>query len=156
MAGSVNKVILIGNVGRDPEIRRLENGIVIASFSIATSETYLDKTTNERKENTDWHNIVMYRGLAEIAEKYVHKGDKLYVEGKLRTRSWNDLNGNPRYTTEVVTEEMTMLSPKRDSSTPTNPYPQQSQSEPQSPMNGISQDLPPGLDDVDPSDVLPF
>lgn len=156
MAGSVNKVILIGNVGRDPEVRRLENGIVIASFSLATSESYIDKTTNERKENTDWHNVVMYRGLAEIAEKYIHKGDKVYIEGKLRTRSWNDLNGNPRYTTEIITEEMTMLSPKRDSNNATNPYPSTGQQKPQAPMSGISQEIPPGLDDVNPSDDLPF
>lgn len=110
MAGSVNKVILIGNLGKDPEVRRLENGAVVASFSLATSETYVDKNTGERRDTTDWHNIVCWRGLAEIAEKYIHKGTKIYVEGKLKTRSWQDREGNTRYTTEVLAEEMTILS----------------------------------------------
>jgi single-strand DNA-binding protein len=110
MAGSVNKVILIGNLGKDPEVRHLENGAVVANFSIATSETYTDKTTNERREITDWHNIVVWRGLAEVVEKYVRKGTKVYVEGKLKTRSWQDKEGNTRYTTEVLADEITMLS----------------------------------------------
>lgn len=110
MAGSVNKVILIGNLGKDPEVRHLENGAVVANFSIATSETYLDKATNERKEITDWHNIVVWRGLAEVVEKYVRKGTKVYVEGKLKTRQWQDAEGNTRYTTEIVADNLTMLS----------------------------------------------
>lgn len=110
MAGSVNKVILIGNLGKDPEVRHLENGAVVANFPIATSESYLDKATNERREITDWHNIVVWRGLAEVVEKYVRKGTKVYVEGKLKTRSWQDKDGNTRYTTEVVADELTMLS----------------------------------------------
>lgn len=110
MAGSVNKVILIGNLGKDPEVRHLENGAVVANFPIATSESYLDKTTNERKEITDWHNIVVWRGLAEVVEKYVRKGTKVYVEGKLKTRQWQDAEGNTRYTTEVVADNLTMLS----------------------------------------------
>jgi single-strand DNA-binding protein len=110
MAGSVNKVILIGNLGKDPEVRRLENGAVVASFSLATSETYVDKTTGERRDTTDWHNIVVWRGLAEVAEKYMRKGMKVYVEGKLKTRSWQDKEGTTRYTTEVLAEEITMLS----------------------------------------------
>ncbi len=87
MAGTVNKVILIGNLGKDPEIRRLENGSMVATFSIATSDTYTDKTTGEKKEITDWHDIVVWRGLAEIAEKYLKKGYKVYIEGKLKKRS---------------------------------------------------------------------
>jgi single-strand DNA-binding protein len=110
MAGTINKVILIGNLGKDPEVRRLENGAVVANFSIATSETYIEKATGERKENTDWHNIVAWRGLAEIIEKYLRKGTKVYVEGKLKTRSWQDKEGNTRYTTEVLAEELTILS----------------------------------------------
>lgn len=110
MAGSVNKVILIGNLGKDPEVRHLENGAVVANFSIATSETYLDKSTNERKEITDWHNIVVWRGLAEVVEKYVRKGTKVYIEGKLKTRQWQDPEGNTRYTTEIVADNLTMLS----------------------------------------------
>lgn len=85
MAGSVNKVILIGNLGKDPEVRHLENGATVANFPIATSETYTDRNTGQRVENTDWHDIVVWRGLAEVVEKYVKKGAKVYVEGKLKS-----------------------------------------------------------------------
>lgn len=105
----VNKVILVGRLGKDPEVRNLENGATVANFTMATSETYKDKTTGEKKEITDWHNIVLWRGLAEIAQKYLHKGDMIYVEGKLRTRSW-EKDGITRYTTEVIGDNMTMLS----------------------------------------------
>ena len=104
----VNKVILVGRLGKEPEVRNLDNGAVVANFSIATSESYKDKTTGEKKEVTEWHNIVLWRGLAEIAQKYVHKGDLVYIEGKLRTRSW-EKDGVTRYTTEVVADNMTML-----------------------------------------------
>lgn len=110
MAGSVNKVILIGNLGKDPEVRHLENGAVVANFSIATSESYNDKNTGERREITDWHDIVLWRGLAEVASKYVRKGTKVYIEGKLKKRSWQDKEGSTRYTTEVVGDQMTILS----------------------------------------------
>lgn len=105
----VNKVILVGRLGKDPEVRNLENGATVANFTMATSETYKDKTTGEKKEITDWHNIVLWRGLAEIAQKYLHKGDMIYVEGKLRTRSW-EKDGVTRYTTEIIGDNMTMLS----------------------------------------------
>ncbi len=108
MAG-VNKVILIGNLGADPEIRHLQNGASVANFRLATSETYKDRTTGERREQTEWHNVVAWRGLAEITEKYLRKGSKVYVEGKLRTRQWQDKDNNTRYTTEIVADEMTML-----------------------------------------------
>jgi len=107
----VNKVILIGRLGKDPEVRNLDNGTVVANFSIATSESYKDRTTGEKKEITEWHNIVVWRALAEITQKYLHKGDMVYIEGKLRTRSW-EKDGVTRYTTEVVADNMTMLSPK--------------------------------------------
>lgn len=110
MAGSVNKVILIGNLGKDPEVRHLDNGAVVANFPIATSESYVDKSTGDKREVTDWHNIVVWRGLAKITETYLKKGMKVYVEGKLRTRSWQDENKNTRYTTEVIADNMTMLS----------------------------------------------
>jgi single-strand DNA-binding protein len=110
MAGSVNKVILIGNLGKDPEVRHLENGAVVANFPLATSESYTDKKTGQRVENTDWHDIVVWRGLAEVVEKYVKKGTKVYVEGKLKKRSWQDKEGNTRYSTEVVADELTILS----------------------------------------------
>jgi single-strand DNA-binding protein len=105
----VNKVILVGRLGKDPEVRNLDNGAVVANFTIATSESYKDKTTGEKKEITEWHNIVLWRGLAEISQKYLHKGDMVYIEGKLRTRSW-EKEGVTRYTTEVVADNMTMLS----------------------------------------------
>ncbi len=104
----VNKVILVGRLGKEPEVRSLDSGAMVANFSIATSESYKDKTTGERKEITEWHNIVLWRGLAEITQKYVHKGDLVYIEGKLRTRSW-EKDGVTRYTTEVVADNMTML-----------------------------------------------
>jgi len=107
----VNKVILVGRLGKDPEVRNLENGAVVANFTVATSESYKDKTTGDKKEITEWHNIVLWRGLAEIAQKYLHKGDMVYVEGKLRTRSW-EKEGVTRYTTEIVGDNMTMLSTK--------------------------------------------
>lgn len=105
----VNKVILVGRLGKDPEVRNLENGAAVANFTLATSESYKDKTTGEKKEVTEWHNIVLWRGLAEISQRYLHKGDMVYIEGKLRTRSW-EKEGVTRYTTEVVADNMTMLS----------------------------------------------
>lgn len=111
----VNKVILVGRLGKDPEVRNLENGATVANFTMATSESYKDKTTGEKKEITEWHNIALWRGLAEIAAKYLHKGDMIYVEGKLRTRSW-EKEGVTRYTTEIIGDNMTMLSTKREGS----------------------------------------
>ncbi len=107
----VNKVILVGRLGKDPEVRNLENGATVANFTMATSETYKDKTTGERKEITEWHNVVLWRGLADIAAKYLHKGDQVYIEGKLRTRSW-EKEGVTRYTTEIVGDNMTLLGSK--------------------------------------------
>lgn len=104
----VNKVILVGRLGKDPEVRNLENGVSVANFTMATSESYKDRTTGEKKESTEWHNIVLWRGLAEISQKYLHKGDLVYIEGKLRTRSW-EKEGVTRYTTEIVADNMTML-----------------------------------------------
>lgn len=107
----VNKAILVGRLGKDPEVRHLENGATVANFTMATSETYKDRTTGERKEITEWHNIVLWRGLADVAAKYLHKGDMVYIEGKIRTRSW-EKEGVTRYTTEVIGDNMTMLSTK--------------------------------------------
>ena len=122
MNGTVNKVILIGNLGKDPEIRRLENGAIVASFSIATSESFTDKNSGEKKEITDWHDIVLWRVLAEIAEKYIRKGTKIYVEGKLKKRSWQDKEGNTKYNTEVIGEELTILSRIETSDKTAAPY----------------------------------
>ena len=103
MVGSVNKVILLGNLGRDPEIRSMQSGSKMASFSIATSKRWRDKNTQEQKEKTSWHNIVVFGdGLVNIVENYVKKGSKIYVEGELQTRKWADQDGNDRYTTEVI------------------------------------------------------
>jgi single-strand DNA-binding protein len=114
MAG-INKVILLGNLGKDPEIRYLEGGTAVANFTLATSENYKDKTSGERKTITEWHNVVLWRGLAEITEKYLKKGNQVYIEGKLRTRQWQDKDGNTRYTTEIVAENMQMIGRKDDS-----------------------------------------
>ena len=117
MSGSVNKVILIGNLGKDPDVRHLENGATVANFPIATSENYKDRKTGEKISQTEWHNIVVWRGLADITERYLKKGDKVYIEGKLRTRSWQDQDGNTKYTTEVVADNLTMLGKSPDNST---------------------------------------
>ena len=118
MSGSVNKVILIGNLGKDPDVRHLENGASVANFPIATSENYKDRKTGEKVSQTEWHNIVVWRGLADIAERFLKKGDKIYIEGKLRTRSWQDQEGNNRYTTEVIADNLTMLGKAPENSNP--------------------------------------
>ncbi|MCC8187459.1 MAG: single-stranded DNA-binding protein [Bacteroides sp.] len=110
---SVNKVILLGNVGKDPEVRYLDSGIAVASFPLATSDrAYTLPNGTQVPERTEWHNLVLWRGLAETAEKYVHKGDKLYIEGKIRTRSYDDQAGAKRYITEIFVDNMEMLTPK--------------------------------------------
>ena len=113
MAG-VNKVILVGNLGKDPEVRHLENGIKVARFTVATSETYTKD--GQKVTNTEWHNIVVWRNLAEITEKYLKKGSQIYLEGKLQTRAWTDKENNKRYTTEIVADNLTMLGKRDDSS----------------------------------------
>ena len=119
MAGSVNKVILVGNLGRDPEIRSTQDGQRIANFTLATSENWRDRVSGERKERTEWHRVVVFNDrLSEIVEKYLKKGSKVYVEGQLQTRKWTDNSGQERYTTEVVLTrfkgELTMLDGARD------------------------------------------
>ncbi|HZT49284.1 MAG TPA: single-stranded DNA-binding protein [Hyphomicrobiaceae bacterium] len=114
MAGSVNKVILVGNLGKDPEIRRTQDGRPIANLRVATSETWRDKTTGERREKTEWHSVVIFNeGLCRIAEQYLRKGAKVYIEGQLQTRKWQGQDGQDRYTTEVVLQgfnaQLTML-----------------------------------------------
>ena len=139
MASSVNKVILIGNLGKDPEVRRLENGAVVANFSLATSEVYTDRSTGEKKEITDWHDVVLWRGLAEVAEKYLRKGVKIYVEGKLKKRSWQDKDGQTRYSIEVIGDEMTILSrPENDRDDSRNPNRSEGTPSPPEPMSGFS------------------
>jgi single-strand DNA-binding protein len=110
---SINKVILVGNVGKDPEIRHLDSGVVRASFPLATSESYVAKN-GDKVTSTEWHNVVLWRGLAEVAEKYVTKGRQLYIEGRIKTRSYDDRDGNKRYITEIVGDVMQMLGTRRD------------------------------------------
>jgi single-strand DNA-binding protein len=123
MAGSINKVILVGNLGRDPEIRSTQDGMRIANLALATSETWRDKMSGERKERTEWHRVVIFNErLAEVAEKYLKKGSKVYVEGALQSRKWTDNSGQERYTTEVVLQrfrgELTMLDGARGAGGP--------------------------------------
>jgi single-strand DNA-binding protein len=109
----VNKVILIGNLGKDPEVRTLESGVKVANFSLATTESYKNKN-GDKVDSTEWHNIVLWRGLAEIADNYLKKGNQIYLEGRIRTRSWEDKDGNKRYTTEILGDNMTMLGGRRE------------------------------------------
>jgi len=110
---SVNKVILIGNVGKDPDVRYLDNGVAVATFPLATTErAYTLQNGTQVPERTEWHNIVLWRGLAQTAEKYVHKGDKLFIEGKIKSRSYDDQNGVKRYVVEIFADNMEMLTPR--------------------------------------------
>ena len=151
---SVNKVILIGNVGRDPEVRYLDSGIAVASLPLATTDrAYTLANGTQVPERTEWHNLVLWRGLAETAEKYVHKGDKLYVEGKIRTRSYDDQTGAKRYVTEIFVDSMEMLSP-RGAVAPgaAAPQPGMSQGAPAQPM--AQSQATPAQDNT--TDDLPF
>lgn len=148
MAG-VNKVILIGNLGADPEVRHLQNGAAVANFRVATTETYKDRQTGEKREQTEWHSIVAWRGLAEITERYLRKGSKVYVEGKLRTRKWQDKDGIERYTTEIHADEMKMLD--RASGAGEGSGPRAAMSEPQAARASAPVSAP-----ADEVDDLPF
>ena len=151
---SVNKVILIGNVGRVPEVRYLDSGIAVASLPLATTDrAYTLANGTQVPERTEWHNLVLWRGLAETAEKYVHKGDKLYVEGKIRTRSYDDQTGAKRYVTEIFVDSMEMLSP-RGTVAPgaAAPQPGMSQGAPAQPM--AQSQATPAQDNT--TDDLPF
>ena len=113
--GGVNKVILLGHLGKDPDIRHLEGGVTVASFSVATSENFRDKNSGEKREQTEWHNIVMWRNLAESVEKSeLKKGDRVYLEGKIRTRQWQDKEGNKRTSVEIVADTFTIITRKKD------------------------------------------
>lgn len=142
-------MILVGNLGADPETRTIESGAKVANFSIATSERYKDKNGNQ-VDKTEWHNIVMWRGLADIAERYLKKGSQVFIEGKLRTRSWDDQNGNKRYTTEVLADNMTLLgrpegggSQGGGAQASAAPAPAKNQvNEPSASMDDVDDDLP--------------
>ena len=137
---SVNKVILIGNVGKDPDVRYLDNGVAVATFSLATTDrAYTLANGTQVPERTEWHNIVLWRGLAQTAEKYVRKGDKLYIEGKIRSRSSDDQNGVKRNIVEIFADVMEMLTPRGVSQPQATPAPQQVQ---QPVADNSSDDLP--------------
>ena len=154
MVGSVNKVIILGNLGRDPEIRSMQSGSKMASFSIATSKRWKDKSTQEQKEKTSWHNIVVFGdGLVDIVEKYVKKGSKLYVEGELQTRKWQDKDQNDRYTTEVVLQGYNCNLTLLDSRNNSNNVDQQPSSNDQISDNSPSVE---SVDSQDSEDDIPF
>lgn len=146
----VNKVILIGNVGADPEVRYLDGGVAVANLRLATTESYKNKN-GEKVDQTEWHNIVLWRNLAEIVEKYVKKGMRLYIEGRIRTRSWDDQNGAKRYTTEIYADNMQMLSFNRSDGAEAMPR-SGNYSTPGAPSAPV-QDAAPATDE---SDDLPF
>ncbi|CAM3002490.1 single-stranded DNA-binding protein [Dichelobacter nodosus] len=169
MAG-VNKVILVGNVGQNPDVRVMTNGEQVANFSLATSMNWNDRQTGEKREKTEWHRCVAYRRLAEIIGQYVRKGSKLYIEGRLETRKWQDQNGIDRYTTEIIVNEMQMLDSRNSSSEPYDYQAQRSQTEnaysaaPSKPQKPAARPAPmPSSPDYgpdgafdDPDDEIPF
>lgn len=135
MSNGLNKVLIIGNLGSDPEIKYTSSGSAVANLSIATSERWKDRNTGEQKEQVEWHRVVLFSRLAEIAEQYLKKGSKVFVEGKLQTRDWEDAEGKKRYTTEVIAREMTMLDSKSGSDNASQP-------QNSSPENNFEEDIP--------------
>ena len=152
---SVNKVILVGNVGKDPEVRHLDSGVAVANLPLATSESYIAKN-GDKVTTTEWHNIVLWRGLAEVAEKYVKKGRQLYIEGRIRTRSYDDKDGNKRYITEIYADNMQMLGTRQDNQQGDNQDSHYGSSSNQSNQNNYSSAGEPQRDDPSEEDDLPF
>lgn len=159
MSRGINKVILIGNLGQDPEVRYLPQGGAVANLTVATSESWTDKATNEKKEQTEWHRVVIYQRLAEIAGEYLRKGSKVYLEGKLKTRKWTDKDGVERYTTEIVANELQMLDGKQDGQQQARqqaaPVPAQ-QPRQQAPAQASPQQQNQGSQFIDYDDDIPF
>ena len=149
----VNKAILIGNLGSDPETRTIESGAKVANFSIATTERYKDKENN-MVEKTEWHNIVMWRGLADVAEKWLKKGSQVYIEGRIKTRKWTDKDGVDRYSTDIVAENMTMLGGNPNSGGSSGGGQSQSSAPSAPQQNQVNEPTASSLDDID--DDLPF
>jgi len=150
----VNKVILVGNVGADPETRYMPNGNAVTNITLATSETWKDKNTGEQQERTEWHRVTFYQRLAEIVAEYVRKGSKLYVEGRLQTRSWEQ-DGVKRYATDVIADEMQMLDSRSGGGNGGGGYqPAQQPAQPQSSPQSAPQSAPAGMDSFD--DDIPF
>lgn len=155
MARGINKVILIGNLGNDPEIRYMPSGGAAASLTVATSESWKDKQTGEQQDRTEWHRVVMFNRLAEIAGEYLKKGSKVYIEGSLRTRKWQDKNGQERYTTEIVAAEMQMLDGRgAGSSANYEQQPAQGSNQKPAQQNPSQPQLAPAMDNFD--DDIPF
>jgi single-strand DNA-binding protein len=146
---SVNKVILIGNIGKDPELKFMPNGDAVCNFNVATSESWKDKTTGEKKEATEWHRIVVYRKLAEVCGEYLRKGSSVYIEGKITTRKWTDKENVERYTTEIIASEMRMLGSRPEGKSEPREEPQEQR--PQRNAQGAQRS---GFDDMD--DDIPF
>jgi single-strand DNA-binding protein len=142
---SVNKAILVGFVGADPEVRYLDSGTAVCNFRLATSEIYKNKN-GERVTSTEWHNVVLWRGLAEVAEKYIKKGSQVYIEGRIKTRSWDDKDGNKRYTTEIIADIMQMLGKRSD----LPPEPEKQEKE------GSSEEKEDSGPEIEETDDLPF
>ena len=146
MSGSVNKVILVGNLGRDPEVRAMQNGDKVCNLSIATSERWKDRNSGEMQERTEWHNVVFFSRLAEIVGEYLKKGSQVYVEGRLQTRKWQDKSGNDRYTTEIIANEMQMLGGRSGAgmpeSRPSNSAPSQQPPQGNAPADDFDDDIP--------------
>ena len=143
MAG-INKVILVGNLGQDPELRYTPNGIAVCTLRMATSESYTDRASGERVTTTEWHNVVLWRGLAETAGKYLKSGSQVYIEGKLKTRNWQDQQGQQRYTTEVVADVMQLLdrAPQRNTAKPVTEEAAPAQPAVETPAKSGGDDLP--------------
>lgn len=164
--GGVNKVILIGNLGQDPEIRYMPNGTAVANLRLATSESWRDKTSGEQKELTEWHRVVLYRRLAEIAGEYLRKGAKVYLEGRLRTRKWQDQSGQERYTTEIQGDNLQMLDGRSGTGNPASAGSSTPDNAPQEPFKSYSKssspqssspEVPPESDPfIDFDDTIPF
>jgi single-strand DNA-binding protein len=164
MSRGVNKVIIVGNLGNDPDVRFMPNGNAVANFSVATSETWKDKQTGEQKEKTEWHRIVIYQRLAEIAGEYLKKGSKVYLEGKLQTRKWQNQQGQDQYTTEIVVNEMQMLDGRNSNAQNMPQQAQQAQQASQAPQAQQAQQAQqasqapqaPQEPDIDFDDDIPF
>jgi len=143
MARGINKVILVGNLGQDPETRYMPSGSAVTNFTVATNESWKDKQTGEQKERTEWHRVAMFNRLAEIAAEYLRKGSQVYIEGKLRTRKWQDRDGNDRYTTEIIADEMQMLGGRGGGgSAPMRSESESSGRPPQPPDDDFDDDIP--------------
>lgn len=159
---SVNKVILVGNLGADPEVRYMPSGDAVASLRIATTDRYKDKQTGETKEATEWHRVSMFGKLAEIAGQYLKKGSSVYIEGRIRTRKWQDESGQDKYSTEIVADQMQMLGGRQGGSEDSDGYGQQSSRQQQSQPGGQQRRSTPARQQLAPSndfedtDVIPF